>query len=216
LKSLLILSFLLLSTSRAQQSNTTSGQCSPIAPNNSGSVTINCSGLTAAQRQLLANIPALLTKLLASQTDNTSEILSKLDTCIAQGADRRLTESQRASILAKISLVPGHRIKISIPLGNAEAKSYGMEFVALFRQARWIGVEGTGLNQSVWDKDPVGIQINVNEADAKAGRLPNDAVMLMDTFVQLGLIDQRAMFIDAGTPSGDFGIAIGVKPATVH
>src|ERR1019366_7507005 len=62
---------------------TTAGTCSPATIGNGNTFSFTCSGLTVAQQKLLESVPALLNKLLASQTDNTAEILSRLDSCIA-------------------------------------------------------------------------------------------------------------------------------------
>ncbi len=59
----------------AQQSATTSGPCSPIAPNNSGSITINCPGMSKEQGQKLIDI---LNKILKDQLD-PNVVMKKLD-----------------------------------------------------------------------------------------------------------------------------------------
>ncbi len=59
----------------AQQSSTTSGPCSPVAPNNSGAITINCSGLSAKQGDQMLKI---LNKILTDRLD-TDAVLKKLD-----------------------------------------------------------------------------------------------------------------------------------------
>src|ERR1700687_2482479 len=59
----------------AQQSATTSAPCSPIAPDNTGTITINCSGISKEQgRKMLA----ILNKVLANQLD-PNEVMAKLD-----------------------------------------------------------------------------------------------------------------------------------------
>ncbi len=66
----------------AQQSATTSAPCSPIAPDNTGTITIKCTGLTADQAKTLAGIPSLLNKILRKQETETEEITSRLDDCV--------------------------------------------------------------------------------------------------------------------------------------
>ncbi|MGA9389362.1 MAG: hypothetical protein WBV69_02850 [Candidatus Sulfotelmatobacter sp.] len=66
----------------AQQSATTSAQCSPIAPNNTGTITIKCSGLSPDQAKSLAGIPSLINKILQGQKDQTAEIMSRLSDCV--------------------------------------------------------------------------------------------------------------------------------------
>jgi hypothetical protein len=62
-----------------QQSATTSGQCSPISPNNSGAITINCPGMSKEQGQKMI---AILNKILADQLDPDA-VMAKLDEIIA-------------------------------------------------------------------------------------------------------------------------------------
>ena len=50
----------------AQSTTSTSGSCSPIAPNNSGNITIQCPGMSADQAKKMA---AILNKILANQLD---------------------------------------------------------------------------------------------------------------------------------------------------
>jgi hypothetical protein len=59
----------------AQQSATTSGPCSPIAPNNTGAITINCPGMSKQQGQKMIDI---LNKILKDQLD-PNVVLTKLD-----------------------------------------------------------------------------------------------------------------------------------------
>jgi hypothetical protein len=207
--------FCLVSTAICQSQTTgpatTKGPCSPAITGSGNTINIKTCGTEQGDefRKLLKTIAS-------NQQLDTATILKKLDDCLQTMANRHLTEAQKTSILAKVSPLPGHKISINIPLGNSEAKSYAMEFVEIFRKARWIGIEDAGVGQSVWDKDPAGIEITVNEADARAGRVPPDAILLLDTFFQLGLVDRRTMFVNSGTPSGDVELRIGTKPPTIH
>jgi hypothetical protein len=62
----------------AQQSATTSGPCSPIATENTGTITINCPGMSKQQSE---KIIVLLKEILANRVD-TDAILLKLDDCL--------------------------------------------------------------------------------------------------------------------------------------
>src|SRR5258708_19429752 len=116
---------------------------------------------------------------------DTTTILKKLDECLQTMAARHLTEAEKKSIWAKVSPLPSHKISITIPLGNSEAKTYAMDFVDIFRQARRTGIEGGGVNQSEFDKDPVGIEITVNETDTKSGPQPPHSLLLLHHLSQL-------------------------------
>jgi len=59
----------------AQQTASTSAPCSPIAPANTGSITINCPGISKEQGQKML---AILNKILANQLD-PNLVMAKLD-----------------------------------------------------------------------------------------------------------------------------------------
>lgn len=59
----------------AQQPATTSGSCSPIASDNTGTITINCPGMSTEQGQ---KILAVVNKILANQID-PNVVMAKLD-----------------------------------------------------------------------------------------------------------------------------------------
>jgi hypothetical protein len=71
----LLLIVLLPGIALSGQSDTTSGPCSPIAPNNSGSITINCPGISKQQGE---QILKLLNKIFAEKLDMNA-VMSKLD-----------------------------------------------------------------------------------------------------------------------------------------
>lgn len=64
-----------ISSAAFAQLNTTTGPCSPIATNNSGSITINCSGLNATQG---ADLLKIVNKILSNQKD-LKDFGNKLD-----------------------------------------------------------------------------------------------------------------------------------------
>jgi hypothetical protein len=67
--------FFLASVAFAQQSNTTSGPCSPIAPNNSGTIRIDCQGVSP---RLGAQLIEILNRIARNQLD-ADAVMAKLD-----------------------------------------------------------------------------------------------------------------------------------------
>jgi hypothetical protein len=123
---------LLFIPTHAQQPPTgnarTTGTCSVANAGTVGTVTLNCTGLTAEQQSLLRNVPDLLNKLLAQQESNTFEILSRLDTCIAQGAPRSLTAEQRTAITTSLANMRGMpEIQVRAPNSNNESSRYAQQ-----------------------------------------------------------------------------------------
>lgn len=66
---------LVSSLAMAQTTTSTSGPCSPIAPNNSGSITIECPGMSEEQARKMV---AILNKIVANQLDPAA-VMAKLD-----------------------------------------------------------------------------------------------------------------------------------------
>lgn len=137
----------------AQPSSTASGQCSPIAPNNSGSITINCPGLSKVQGVELLKI---VNKILANQSD-LKEFGGKLDAILKgvnqikeETAFRRLSGMQKDTLVAGLSEFPKPRIVILIKNGNAEVDGLLKDFQEVFKRLEW-PVEGP-----VYDMVPSG------------------------------------------------------------
>jgi hypothetical protein len=194
----------------AQQSTVTSGQCSPIAPNNNGSVTINCSGLNQAQQKLLESVPALLTKLLASQSDNTSEILSKLDACVAgvtqvkeQQAAWRITEQQRADLQRRLA---GHHADVSINVipQDRNAALFGIDLIAALKD--YGSYDNKGLNTDYGLNPQIeGVVLLVSHPDFP------EAVFLMQALSAVFGIPVRGEVNSKATGESIY-IAVGAKP----
>jgi hypothetical protein len=130
---LLLLASSLVRAQPKSPSVQTTGTCSPVVPGSGNTLKITCSGLTATQNQLLTRIPALLNKLLAAQTDNTAEILAKLDSCVAQSAPRAISADQRRRIIEALSNPPSSpEISIRATNSTAESSRYASQLQAIF------------------------------------------------------------------------------------
>lgn len=90
-----IAALLLSSLTLAQQSATTSAPCSPIAPDNTGTITIKCPGMPKEQWQTLLSI---LNKIQANQV-NPDLVMSRLDQLIETQAElKKLIDSLGDSV----------------------------------------------------------------------------------------------------------------------
>lgn len=124
---LIVFAFFLSLTASAQQpapsgQATTRGTCSPANSGTINTFNFTCSGLTPAQQKLLESVPDLLNKLLASQTDSNSEILSKLNACLVQNAPRSISSEQGRKIVASLKDLPGMPV-VSIRATNSTSES---------------------------------------------------------------------------------------------
>src|ERR1019366_4735612 len=111
------------------------GTCNVANTGTVATVTLNCTGLTPEQQRLLTSVPELLNKLLASQAGSVSEILSKLDTCIAQGAARHVVKDQVDFLDTALQAYKGQKIQIQIYTMVKESNDFGSEISAALKHA---------------------------------------------------------------------------------
>ncbi|MDZ4077532.1 hypothetical protein [Hydrocarboniphaga sp.] len=98
-------------------------------------------------------------------------------------ASRTLSVPEKNTILDVLAQFPGEQISIWVPMGASEAISYALEFVALFRQANWKGVENYGLNQALWSgQPPVGLTVFVSKKDVDSNSIPASAIFFWSRF----------------------------------
>lgn len=118
--------FLVLpAVSQSPSTNTTTGSCSPIAPDNHGTIKVDCSDKDYAQRML-----PILERILKNQIDPTA-FMAKLDECLKGiPQPRHLTDQQKATLRAATASFPDGIIIVQ-HVGSPEAKDYAEEFKAV-------------------------------------------------------------------------------------
>lgn len=104
----------------AQQTATTSGSCSPIAPNNSGTITIQCGGIST---KLGNQLVAILNRIAKNQLDPDA-VMAKLDEIqrgITEIKDRTHGVELEASAIRTLEL----RIELDIPTASSGVEQKG-------------------------------------------------------------------------------------------
>jgi hypothetical protein len=214
----LVMVLLLSSVGLAQQSNTTSAPCSPIAPNNSGSITISCPGMSKEQGQKMIDI---LNKILANRVD-TNAVMEKLDGCLAgvnqiveKEAPRHITAQQQESIVRAISQFKGQRIGTVVNNSKRENLDYFNELKDVLVAAGW-DVYERGIMIS--GQEPLGVVITVGEKD----RLYPAVQALVNAFEAAGIVPVAFYFQPASDPdskyllgkikAGEILLQVGDKP----
>jgi len=202
----------------AQQSST-SGPCSPIAPNNSGSVTINCPGLSKQEGDQMLKI---LNKILGDQLDPEA-VMTKLDE-IQKGvneikqahAPRRLSEQQKTILRAVLLPFKGEKVTVSVPMGDPEAFHYAQDFVALFREVGFEliayagGSNDDGVNpiMIMGGAPPVGLIIQPK--DETVWKTP--LLRAFDQALTIAQVQHTAQYSGGMAWGGDLEILIASKP----
>jgi len=124
-------------TKQGPISEETKGVCSPIAPDNKGTITITCSGFSDKQNKQIMDF---LKQLSSEQAKDQEVLLQKLDQIIATlratQRPRKITDEAATTILRSnwgfCAQVP---IIVVAPSGDDEAGSLAVQLVNLFSRA---------------------------------------------------------------------------------
>ncbi|MGP8244272.1 MAG: hypothetical protein ACLQVN_07110 [Bryobacteraceae bacterium] len=188
-----------------QPSIQTSGQCSPVTPGSGNTLSITCSGLTAQQARLLANIPALINRLLAVQADNTAEILAKLNTCVAQSAPRVVSGEQKRGMIEALKGPPGQpEVRIRATNSTAESSRYANQLQDAFASIPGWKAPPVFENMVAGMALPIGLTAYVQNERSPYG------IAIQRLFKELAI--DITFGLDASLPPDVVIIVVGQKP----
>ena len=68
-----------------------------------------------------------------------------------------------------------------------------------------------GISTQDWPRDPVGIEVVMNETDARAGNIPAGVAGLINVVRQLGLVYDNTVYMDNDVPAGQALLKVGKK-----
>ena len=123
-------------------------------------------------------------------------------------ATRRLSDDEKNVLINALRPYAGQRVMIAAIAGDADGKAYAEDFVEVFDAAGW---QHTTLAFRHWDRDPVGVEVTLNEADGRAGRINTGVGALINVVRKLSLTDGNTIYLTAEVPSGEVQIKIGKK-----
>jgi hypothetical protein len=63
------------------------------------------------------------------------------------------------------------------------------------RKAGWVDGGGTGINQAVYDSDPIGLEVTLNQMEVDAGHVPKSAGTLIEVLHSVGLTSEKTPFV---------------------
>jgi hypothetical protein len=162
-----------------------------------------------AEKRHAAEISGLKTQL-AEAKNQVAESENRIEEANREKSSRHLTEEQKQELIKALSPFRGDKVRIFYIVGDAEGKTYAEEFLYVFAQAGWDYGGGFGVNQGIFDKDPVGIEITLNATQVATGKIPRAAEVLARTLKTLGLPEQG--FRSPGVSPGTIELRIGKKP----
>jgi hypothetical protein len=124
---------------------------------------------------------------------------------------RRLTKDEREALIAALKPFAGQKITIASIAGDDESRLMADDLVAVFDAAGWDHSGEEGVAFKTWDRDPVGIEIALNEDDARAGRISAGVGALINAVRRLGLTKDNTIYMHGDVPAGEAQVKVGKK-----
>jgi hypothetical protein len=121
---------------------------------------------------------------------------------------RRLTANERDMLIDTLRPFAGQKVSIAAIDGTDDDKVYATDFVEVFEAAGW---DHPVVTYGRWDRDPVGVEITLNEADGRAGRVNVAVGALINVVRKLGLTDGNTIYMNSEIPAGQILVKIGKK-----
>lgn len=126
-------------------------------------------------------------------------------------AQKRLSEEQRRFLIEALRPFAGQKVQIASILGDDDSKSLAQDLVSVFDAAGWDHDGDTGVFVQQFPRDPVGVEVTLNEADARAGNIAAGIGALINVTRQLGLVYDNTIYMGSEVPSGQALLKVGKK-----
>jgi hypothetical protein len=124
---------------------------------------------------------------------------------------RRLSSEQRRFLIEALRPFAGQKVSIASIRGDEEGELLAQDFVSVFDAAGWDHHGKAGVSTQQWDRDPVGIEVALNEDDARSGQISAGLGALINGVRQLGLVYDGTIYMDNEVPAGQALIKVGKK-----
>jgi len=124
---------------------------------------------------------------------------------------KRLSEEQRRFLIEALRPFAGQKVSIASIRGDDEGLVLAQDFVSVFEAAGWDHHGEAGVTTQEWPRDPVGIEVVLNENDARADRIPAGVAGLINVVRQLGLVYDNTIYMDNDVPEGQALLKVGKK-----
>jgi hypothetical protein len=126
-------------------------------------------------------------------------------------AQKRLSEEQRRFLIEALRPFAGQKVQIASILGDDDSKSLARDLVSVFEAAGWDHDGDTGVFVQQFPRDPVGVEVTLNEADARAGNIAAGIGALINATRQLGLVYDNTIYMGNEVPAGQALLKVGKK-----
>ena len=124
---------------------------------------------------------------------------------------KRLSEDQKRFLIEALRPFAGQKVSIASIRGDDDSLALAQDFVSVFETAGWDHHGENGVTAQDWPRDPVGIEVTLNEKDARANEIPPGVAALINVTRQLGLVYGSTIYMDGEVPSGQALLKVGKK-----
>jgi hypothetical protein len=126
-------------------------------------------------------------------------------------ARKRLSAEEKRMLVAALKPFAGQRVTVASIRGDEDGKAFAEDVIAVFEAAGWDHGGDAGISFQQWDRDPVGIEVTLNEADARAGRISESTRMLVNVVREFGLAADNTVYLNREVPEGAVEVRVGRK-----
>jgi hypothetical protein len=137
---------------------------------------------------------------------------NKLAALEQKQSQKHLSQEQQRFLIEALRPFPGQKVSIASIRGDDEGEKIAQEFVSVFEAAGWDHHGEDGVTTQEWPRDPVGVEVVLNEDDARADRIPPGVAGLINAVRKLGLVYDSTIYMDNEVPQGQALVKIGKKP----
>jgi hypothetical protein len=124
---------------------------------------------------------------------------------------KHLSSEQQRYLIEALRPYAGQKVSIASIRGDDEGLRLAQEFVSVFEAAGWDHHGEAGVTTQEWPRDPVGIEVVLNEDDARADKIPPGVAGLINVVRQLGLVYDNTIYMDNDVPAGQALLKVGKK-----
>ncbi len=125
--------------------------------------------------------------------------------------EKHLSDEQKRFLIEALRPFAGQKVSIASIRGDDEGLLLVQEFVSVFEAAGWDHHGEAGISTQDWPRDPVGIEVVLNENDARSDKIAPGVAGLVNVVRKLGLVYDNTVYMDNEVPEGQALLKVGKK-----
>jgi hypothetical protein len=165
----------------------------------------------AAKARRAPELPSRYVKENSDLQQKLTEAERKVASLERAQVQKRMSAEQKRYLIEALRPFAGQKVSIASTRGDDEGKAFAEDFVSVFDAAGWDHHGEAGVTAQDWDRDPVGIEVALNETDARAGTISPGIGALINAVRALGLVYDNTVFMDEEVPAGQALLKVGKK-----